>query len=140
MRQVTYQIEKEEKEEIYWIFCSYDGQGILPPPSSLKLDYLFDLSQYFFCLVNLQKCQIFGWLADWLIGWLSNRLIEKFTDWLIDWLYNMMTVPNNKTDWQIDWFSNRLKDWLNTWLMWCTWSSTFSINPCLNGWMLAYHL
>jgi hypothetical protein len=34
---------KEDKEEIYCIFCSYDGQGILPPPSSLKLDYLFYL-------------------------------------------------------------------------------------------------
>ena len=57
MRQVNHQNSRKrakkrgQRRNLYCtIFCSYDGQGIRPPPSFLKLDYLFALTKYFFLI------------------------------------------------------------------------------------------
>ena len=50
--------------------------SLLPPPSSLKLDYLFD-----FVGLNYKNVK---YMADWLIDWL--------TVWMIDWLTNWLLV------------------------------------------------
>ena len=78
-------------------------------------------------------------LADWLIGWLANRLINM-NDWLTDQLTNQFTLSTQLTilnypvtlshrrsitvsletcslylfDWLTDWLADQLTDW-------CTW-------------------